>query len=289
MKPMEYEQSSVTQPHVTVGPTVTGGTTQPLRIRALLLGDRLDTSGLERRDMIASTPFAFRVNDNGFVAFFRYGAVVFAGLTRSQEEGYLESNDSRISGKLPSFEEEIAYITINEDLNDQVPPGGPIQLKELEPERLLVIADVLAKSVALAHNERRIGAFFRVVDPLARNLAENGTLPRNRRDILVLIGESLIVSHRMSARVAVDDKPDILWDRVDLERLYSRMEDEYELKERASTLADKVETVQNTASALTDLIDAQRSYRLEITIVILIAVELGIAVFDLFFRPRYGL
>ena len=255
----------------------------------MLVGDRLDTSGLERRDMIASTPFAFRVNDNGFVAFFRYGAVVFAGLTRSQEEGYLESIDSRISGKLPSFEEEIAFITLNPDLNDQVPPGGPIQLKELEPERLLVIADVLAKSVALAHNERRIGAFFRVVDPLARNLAENGTLPRNRRDILVLIGESLIVSHRMSARVAVDDKPDILWDRVDLERLYSRMEDEYELKERASTLADKVETVQNTASALTDLIDAQRSYRLEITIVVLIAVELGIAVFDLFFRPRYGL
>ncbi|NBS03317.1 MAG: RMD1 family protein, partial [Rhizobiales bacterium] len=276
---MEYDQSSAIQPLDTAEQAVTGGTAQPLRIRALLLGDRLDTSGLERRDMIASTPFAFRVNDNGFVAFFRYGAVVFAGLTRSQEEGYLESINSRISGKLPSFEEEIAYITINEDLNDQVPPGGPIQLKELEPERLLVIADVLAKSVALAHNERRIGAFFRVVDPLARNLAENGTLPRNRRDILVLICESLIVSHRMSARVAVDDKPDILWDRVDLERLYSRMEDEYELKERASTLADKVETVQNTASALTDLIDAQRSYRLEITIVILIAVELGIAVF----------
>jgi uncharacterized Rmd1/YagE family protein len=286
---MEYDQSSAIQPLDTAEQAVTGGTAQPLRIRALLLGDRLDTSGLERRDMIASTPFAFRVNDNGFVAFFRYGAVVFTGLTRSQEEGYLESIDSRISGKLPSFEEEIAFITLNPDLNDQVPPGGPIQLKELEPERLLVIADVLAKSVALAHNERRIGAFFRVVDPLARNLAENGTLPRNRRDILVLIGESLIVSHRMSARVAVDDKPDILWDRVDLERLYSRMEDEYELKERASTLADKVETVQNTASALTDLIDAQRSYRLEITIVILIAVELGIAVFDLFFRPRYGL
>jgi hypothetical protein len=74
-----------------------------------------------------------------------------------------------------------------------------------------------------------------------------------------------------------------------LERLYSRMEDEYELKERATTLADKVETVQNTASALTDLIDAQRSYRLEITIVILIAVEIAIAIFDLFFRPRYGL
>jgi len=88
----------------------------------------------------------------------------------------------------------------------------------------------------------------------------------------------------MAARVAVDDKPDILWDRVDLERLYARMEDEYELKERATTLADKVETVQNTASALTDLIDAQRSLRLELTVVILIAVEIAITFYDLYFR-----
>jgi uncharacterized Rmd1/YagE family protein len=259
-----------------------------ISIKALLVGDRLDTSGLERREMIASTPFAFKVGDNGFVAFFRYGAVVFSGLSRSQEDGYLESIASRISGKLSTFEEEIAFIAVNSEMSDQVPPGGPIQLNKLEPERLLVIADVLAKSVALAHNERRIGAFFRVVDPFAHILAQNGKLPRNRHDILKLIGESLIVSHRMAARVAVDDKPDILWDRVDLERLYSRMEDEYELKERATTLADKVETVQNTANVLTDLIDAQRSYRLEITIVILIAVEIGIAVFDLFFRPKFG-
>jgi len=33
----------------------------PLTIKALLLGDRLDTAGLERKDMIAATPFAFRM------------------------------------------------------------------------------------------------------------------------------------------------------------------------------------------------------------------------------------
>ena len=263
---------------------------QPLTIKALLLGDRLDTSGLERKDMIAATPFAFRIGQNGFAALFRYGAVVFSGLSAEEEAALLESLLPRITGALMVYEEETAQIALlSDDQNDQVPPGGPIHLRALEPERVLVIADVLAKSVALAHYERRIGAFFRVVDPLAQTLASDGKLPRDRTSILKLIGESLIVSHRMAARVAVDDKPDILWDRVDLERLYARLEDEYELKERAATLADKVETVQNTASALTDLIDAQRSYRLEITIVILIAVELGIAVFDLFFRPRYGL
>ena len=53
----------------------------PLPIKALLLGDRLNTAGLERKDMIAATPFAFRIGPSGFVALFRYGAVVFSGLS----------------------------------------------------------------------------------------------------------------------------------------------------------------------------------------------------------------
>jgi len=256
-------------------------------IKAVLIGDRLDTSGLERKNMIAATPFAFRIGHNGFVALFRYGAAVFSGLNGKEEEALLESLIPRITGKLGAYEEETAQIEIgSDDQSDQVPPGGPIHLRTLEPERVLVIADVLAKSVALAHYERRIGAFFRVIEPLAQTLATNGKLPRDRTSILKLIGESLIVSHRMAARVAVDDKPDILWDRVDLERLYARLEDEYELKERATTLADKVETVQNTASVLTDLIDAQRSLRLEVTVVLLIAVEIGITFYDLYFRHQ---
>ncbi len=258
--------------------------TKGLTIRAILLGDRLDTSGLERINMIASTPFAFRMSENGFVALFRYGALVLAGLTPSEENDFLESLKSRINGKLPVFEEEVAHIVITPEKHDQVPPGGPIQVSDFSSERLLVIADVLAKSVALAHNERQIGAFFGVVDPLARNLANKGRLPKDRTSILKLIGEALIVVHRMAARVAVDDKPDILWDRADLERLYARLEDEYELKERASTLAYKVGIVQDTASALTDLIDSQRSLRLEITVVALIAVEIIVTVYDLFYR-----
>jgi hypothetical protein len=258
---------------------------KPLAIKALLLGDRLDTSGLERKDAISATPFAFRVGQNGFAALFRYGAVVLFGLTAAEEATLLNSLLPRITGKLTVHEEETAQVTLHhEDQEDQAPPGGPIHLRSVEPERILVIADVLAKSVALAHSELQIGAFFRVVDPLAQALATHGKLPRDRTSILKLIGQSLIVSQRMSARVAVDDKPDVLWDRADLERLYHRLEDEYELKERAAALADKVETVQHTAGALTDLIDAQRSLRLELTVVVLIAVEIAITFYDIYFR-----
>jgi uncharacterized Rmd1/YagE family protein len=68
-----------------------------------------------------------------------------------------------------------------------------------------------------------------------------------------------------------------VWDRPDLDRLYLRLEDEYELKERAEALALKLKVISDTAEVLTDIIDTKRSLRLEIIIVILIAVELAIA------------
>ena len=48
----------------------------------------------------------------------------------------------------------------------------------------------------------------------------------------------------------------MLWDRPDLERLYIRLEDEYELKERGETLKRKLDTIVETARTLTDMIDA---------------------------------
>ena len=85
------------------------------------------------------------------------------------------------------------------------------------------------------------------------------------------------MQHRVSGRVAVAEKPDVVWDRADLDRLYARLEDEYELKERAEVLSRKLAVIAETAEVLTDIIDTKRSLRLEIIIVVLIAVELVIA------------
>jgi uncharacterized Rmd1/YagE family protein len=95
------------------------------------------------------------------------------------------------------------------------------------------------------------------------------------------VGNALLVRQRVSGRVAVEEKPDVLWDRPDLERLYARLEDEYELKERATALHRKLDAVGATTQALTDLIDTARSLRLEMIIVILIVFEIVITVFQM--------
>ena len=70
----------------------------------------------------------------------------------------------------------------------------------------------------------------------------------------------------------------------DLERLSARLQDEYELKERAEALSRKLTLISDTAEMLTDMIDTQRSLRLEIMIVLLILFEIVITGYQIVTR-----
>ncbi len=250
--------------------------------RALMIGDRLDVAGLERSDVLSTSPLAFRAGSDGFVALFRFGVVVLVGLSPLEEDDVIRGLRERVSGSFPAHEEETAIIEIASDKEDQIPPGGPIYLKDLSTERLVVIADALSKSTALARDEREVSAFFDVVEPFARHLAEKGRRPGGRREILRHVGHAMLVRQRISGRVAVEEKPDVLWDRPDLERLYARLEDEYELKERAVSLNRKLDVIGDTSQTLTDVIDTDRSLRLEMIIVLLIVFEIAITFYQMF-------
>ncbi len=252
--------------------------------RALLLGERIDTAGLERSDVISTSPLAFRVGADGYAVIFRYGVVVLIGLSPIEEDEVRRGLGLRVIAPFGKIEDESTTIEIAPDRDDQVIMGGPISLKDLSPPRLLVVADVLAKNVALVRDEREVTKVLELVEPFASQLAQRGRPPANRRNMLQLIGQALLVHHRMSGRVQVEEKPDVLWDRSDLERLYARLADEYELKERASALRHKLRVIDETMRALTDIIDTERSIRLEWTIIALIIVEVLIAFYDLFFR-----
>jgi uncharacterized Rmd1/YagE family protein len=239
-----------------------------LTARALLLGERIDTAGLERSDLISSVPLAFRVGSNGYAVLFRYGVAVLIGLSPIEEDEVVRGIAARIIGRFPRAEDESAVIEVAADRDEQIAPGGPIWLKELSPPALLVIADALAKNVVLSRDEREVSKVIEVIEPFAADLARHGRSRSNRRQILRTIGE----------------KPDVLWDHPQYERLYARLEDEYELKERAVALVRKLSVIDVTARALTDIIDTERSTRLEATIVALIVIEVLVAFYDIFLR-----
>ena len=250
-------------------------------VRALNICERINTSGLERTDVLSTTPLAFRVGAAGVAVLFRYGVAVLAGVSPLEETNFLESLQSRLVGVYSRREDESAVIEISTEREDQIAPGGPIKVQTITSERLVVIAEALAKSVVLARNEREVAAVFDIIEPFARELANHGRMRGGRREILKRIGNALLVRYRVLGNVAVTDKPDVLWDRPYLERLYARLEDEYELKERGDALNRKLAVVAETAQVFTDVIDTQRSLRLELAVVFLILFEGLIAIFEL--------
>jgi uncharacterized Rmd1/YagE family protein len=256
---------------------------QQLNVHALLIGDRINTAGFEGQ-VLSSTPLALRVGTNGMAVVFRYGVAVFIGLTADEEAEFLERLQTRTFGKITPPEEEWAKIQIAREAEEPIPVGGPILVSDFSLERLLIVSDALAKSVVLGRDEREVANVFDTIEPFARELARFGKTSRNRTDLLKLLGNALLVQHRLSGRVAVGEKPDVLWDRPDLERLYARLEDEYELSERVETLNRKLAVIADTASTLADIVDTKRTLRLEVIVVILIAFEIVVTLYEVYAR-----
>jgi required for meiotic nuclear division protein 1 len=251
-----------------------------IRARAVLLGDRLNPDRAAQTRVVSTAPFAFRKSD-GFVVAFRYGAAALIGLTPAEEEESLALL-SGSAGHAGAREEERVGLEIVPGQEEGFTAAGALQIKELTPAHALVLADILGKSVALAHYEREIASVLDAIEPAANALATTGRVPSARNELLKLVGSALLTQHRVSGRIAFAEKPDILWEHPELERFYARLEDEYEIVERGSLLNGKMGVIASAAQTFTDMMDTARSARLELLIVILILAELVIAAATLF-------
>src|SRR5262249_60734056 len=118
--------------------------------RAILLGDRIDTSGLEQTDVLATAPLTFRAGKEGVVTLFRYGVAVLFDLSVLEEDEGIRGLQARIISPIAPREDETAIIQISLEKDEQILPGGPIQLRAITPEHMIGIADGLAKGVVRA-------------------------------------------------------------------------------------------------------------------------------------------
>ena len=239
--------------------------------RAVTVGERIDIRGIEPR-LSTHLPVTVSVGPTGCAMLFRSGVVVFFGVDALAQERFLGDLGTRLQGRYAMPEVERAVIELGEI--DAVDPDKLI-LKESSIERLQVVAEILAKSVVLARNEQGIGAVFVSIEPIALQMKKAPRrLPWKQQDLVRYIGEAMFVEHQLVDRAEVLEKPELLWDRPDLDRFYARLEDEYEIRERHAVLESKLALVTNAARTMLELNQARRSLNVEYYIVGLILFEI---------------
>lgn len=254
-----------------------------IQARALLIGDRIDLRALEAAERLASAPLTIAVGARGRAVLFRYGTVVLFEVEAMEEATFLAQLRPFVSEPLAQPEMETLTLRIDPQASEGM-DKDILVLHDLNVERLQVVADVLAKSSVLGLYEKRVASSFDRIEPLAEGLRQRGRGARHARDLLSHIGDTLLTQHRMVGRVEIIEKPELLWERPQLEALFLRLEDEFELKERTHALERKLELITRTAETLLDLLQAQRSLRVEWYITILIVIEIGFTIYELFLR-----
>jgi uncharacterized Rmd1/YagE family protein len=261
-----------------------------LRARAWLLGTRLDLkqlkgarlAPLETDEPLALAPLTLRVGRDGRAILFRFGAVVFFGVMPEEETRFLDSIRAFVTSPLDRPEKEEAEIRVDPERAERVAASGEIALRNAGVERVQVVADVLAKSTVLAYYEDRVSEVFERVERLAEGLRSGARRPARGRELLREIGSVLTIQARTVGRAEVAEKPEITWDDAELDRLHVRLASEYELHERDVALSRKLELAAHTARTYLDLLQSRQNIRLEWYIVVLIAVEIALFLYDLF-------
>lgn len=255
-----------------------------LLVRALQLGDSLEIKGLEREDSFSANPLAFRTLSGGTATLFKSGAVVFFGMTPVEEEDLIRGLGPRIVDPLDEREIETTQLVVKAGEEELVGSMRSLQLRGTDPNRLLLVAEALAVSVALAHDERRIAKAFERIEPVATSLIKRQLPSAPKSALLEQIGEALLIQKRLAGRVDLDEKPDVLWDHPELERLWTKLVDEYDLPARARAIERKLVVIRETADTITDLISTRTSHRLEWYIIALIAIEIALGFFYHFYK-----
>ncbi|MGF1535606.1 MAG: RMD1 family protein [Elainellaceae cyanobacterium] len=249
---------------------------------ALFLGERLDTKAFENANCLADDPLTIQLGRQGYGVLFSYGAAVLFGLEPVEEASLIAQLQNFVSGTFAETETERVELHFHADAARAA--NGKIWLQHFGVEQLQLVADILSKSVVLAHYESRIAVIFDQLEPFSKNLQDNTKTNRWSKELLRQLGRNLSIQHKIVGRVEIIDKPDVLWDAPSLERLYLRLEDEYEIKERHTTLERKLSLVTQTAETALELLQHNTSLRVEWYIVALIVIEILLSLYELFLR-----
>jgi uncharacterized Rmd1/YagE family protein len=211
--------------------------------------------------------------EGGTLFLYPFGAVVFADVepelrARCLEE--LRRREPRFSG--PGTSED---LIVREDSSAALGMlAGVLVIDRLTPDRTGVIALTIAQSAAMEYYERIVEAMFDRTGQLVERLERKGTTPLRTVPLHRFIGEAVSTRNEVLTVLHLLDKPDAAWDDPAMGAIYADLRDEFDLSDRFSALELKLRGVQEALELVLDTSRDRRLVLLEVTIVVLIVLEL---------------
>ncbi len=251
--------------------------------RASIVGERLWLKDIENTDILTTNPLVIRAGADGCAVLLRYGIIVTFNLTTEEEKEFLQTIQPLVREPIKENNLEELSIAFRQQAKERL-EGKILWLQECTAERLQIVAESLGKSVVLDYYETKVSNLFGRIKPLTDAIQGKNPRPPKEKELLSYISDTLLIQQKMFGIVEVGEKPNPIWDYPELDRLYLRLEDEYELRERLISLEKKLDLISKSVETSLAILQRDSSHRVEWYIVILIVGEIFLSIYDMWSR-----
>jgi uncharacterized Rmd1/YagE family protein len=143
----------------------------------------------------------------------------------------------------------------------------------------LAISYAIAQSGKLAVFEEGVNAIVEKSSQLPQQLAHEGKVPFSRKDIFKRMGELFIERTRVNLNSNVLDIPEFFWENPELEPVYRKTAYYLDMSKRVDGMNKKLTVIHDFLDILSSELNHQHSSRLELTIIVLIVIEVLLMLF----------
>lgn len=228
----------------------------------------------------SGTKLVYQEGESSFFVIYRFGSIVFFNVEPQRQETIIDKVKS-IVGQLDIVVTSEEYgLEVSEDARNTVQFERAV-IDRLTRDRIELLALVLAQSTALEHFEFLVDELLSKSHQIALLLQKAGRMTRRPHAIHKFIGHCMSTNQQMVSSMYLLDKPDETWEDQVLDNLYRDASEMFELKDRYKTVDQKLRMVEGHLVIISNLLAHRKAAFLEWTIIILIAVEVVLFVYDI--------
>jgi len=219
----------------------------------------------------------------GDVFFFNHGCVVSWGYKKHFESKLIEYVKAFEVHPLHHIESDHFYFRYGQETTIDTHEKHRLDIISLDSEDVLIklaISYGLAQSIKLEAFEEAILDAIKKNSYLPEEIATRGVISLSRRAIFKRIGEIFIARSSINLNIEYLDAPEFFWRNPSLEPFYIMMKKFLDIPSRVMALNQKLDVLQELLDILNSQVQHRHSSLLESIIILLIAVEIVISLFQ---------
>lgn len=224
-----------------------------------------------------------KVPENKVVYIFHFGSLVFINCEHHDMMDileYLKRLEKNVSTtNLRDYSDDYK-LEINPDAIPALNNDFMVVAK-LNDHHMEIVSTVLAKSVALEKTEIAIDLLLDEIEDVISYL-NLGQLTTSDSQLAKLSARILSFKLNTLSYIMLLDKPDITWTNEEAEYTFTELSAIFELEDRYGKIRQKSDTLLDITQVFSTLAHAERGNRLEWAIIILIAIEIVLTLYEMF-------